>query len=102
MLAGLLLNRLTNVGMNRWWSLAIMVPLLNLWIAFRCLFCPAGYAYHKKMDRNGLAMIAAFFLLAPFVWQSMLRHPVAAYCAYLQTGIHTLVERAGEIARPWL
>jgi hypothetical protein len=100
-MAGLLLHRLTNVGMNRWWSLAIAIPLLNFWIAFRCLFCPAGYAHHHRMDRNGLAMITAFFLLAPFVWQSMLRHPVVVYGAYLQTGTRAVFEQAGEITRIW-
>jgi hypothetical protein len=68
-LAVLVLNRLTNLGMNRWWSLAIMIPLLNLWVAFLCLFCPAGYAYHRKMDKTGLALIAAFALILPFTWQ---------------------------------
>jgi hypothetical protein len=101
-LAGLLLNRLTNLGMNRWWSIAIMVPLLNLWVAFRCLFCPAGYVYHRKMDKSGLVLITATVLITPFMWQALLKHPVTTYSAYLRTGLRTVVECAGEIARPYL
>lgn len=95
-LVWLLLNRLANLGMNRWWSLTLVVPLLNLWLAFRCLFCPAGYAYHRRMDRSGVVLIAALCLIAPFTWQVMLRHPVATYGDYLQAGIRVFCERVRE------
>jgi hypothetical protein len=96
-LVWLLLNRLTNVGMNRWWSLAVVVPLLNLWVVFRCLLCPAGYAYHRKMDRSGVAMIAAICLIAPFTWRVMFKHPVVSYGDYLRVGVREAVQRAGKI-----
>jgi hypothetical protein len=101
-LAFMILNRLDNVGMNRWWSLAIMIPLLNLWVAFLCLFCPAGYAYHRKMDRAGLIMIAVLALVLPFTWQNLGKHPVASYGAYLQTGIRAVVKRAEKEVLPYL
>ena len=99
-LAGLVLNRMSNLGMNRWWSLAVMVPLLNLWVAFRCLFCPAGYAYHRKMDRTGIILLAVTVLLTPFMWQTLRKHPVVIYNAYLRTGLRTVVEHAELIALP--
>jgi hypothetical protein len=101
-LAFLMLNRLANVGMNRWWSLAIMIPLLNCWIAFLCLFCPAGYAYHRKIDKSGLIMIAAFAVILPFTWQDLPKHPVATYSAYLQTGIRSVALRVEKIVLPHL
>jgi hypothetical protein len=56
------LIRLLNLGMNRWWYLAIFVPILNLWVGYRCFACPAGYAYHKKMDGPGIALAILYSL----------------------------------------
>ena len=56
------LIRLSNLGMSRWWYLAICVPILNLWVAYRCFACPAGYAYHKKMDGPGIALAVLYGL----------------------------------------
>jgi hypothetical protein len=50
------LERLLNLGMSRWWCLAGLVPILNLWVGYRCFACPAGYARHKRMDRQGIAL----------------------------------------------
>ena len=55
------LQRLTNVGMSRWWYLGNLVPFLNLWIGFRMLACPAGYAYHKKLDGAGIALAILYW-----------------------------------------
>ena len=49
-------KRLMNLGMSRLWGLALFAPILNLWLGYRLLVCPAGYAYHKKMDAPGLAL----------------------------------------------
>ena len=59
------LQRLVNLGMSRWWLLGNLVPLLNLWVGFRCFACPSGYAYHKKLDGVGI-------LLAIIYWVSLL------------------------------
>ena len=56
------LMRLVNLGMSRWWYLGNFVPLLNLWVGYRCFACPAGYAYHKQLDGVGV-MLAIFYWL---------------------------------------
>lgn len=57
------LMRLVNLGMSRWWYFANLVPILNLWIGYRCFACPAGYAYHKKLDGAGVALAILYWLL---------------------------------------
>jgi hypothetical protein len=57
------LQRLVNLGMSRWWFLGNFVPLLNLWVGYRCFACPAGYAYHKKLDGIGKALAVFYWLL---------------------------------------
>jgi len=57
------LMRLVNLGMSRWWYFANFVPILNLWIGYRCFACPAGYAYHKKLDGAGVALAILYWLL---------------------------------------
>lgn len=56
------LQRLANLGMSRWWCLAIFVPLLNLWVGYRCVACPAGYAYHKQLDGAGIFLAIVYWL----------------------------------------
>jgi hypothetical protein len=75
LLAYFVIRRLVNLGMSRWWGLAVLAPFLNLWLGYRCFACPAGYAYHKKLDAPGivvailygLAMISLMLVLAAFV-----------------------------------
>ena len=52
----LALRRLINLGMSRWWILAVLMPIVNFWLGYRCLVCPAGYAYHKKLDAAGIIL----------------------------------------------
>ena len=56
-------QRLANVGMSRWWYLGNMVPILNLWVGYRMFACPAGYAYHKKLDGAGVALAIIYWLM---------------------------------------
>lgn len=56
------LQRLTNVGMSRWWYLGNLVPLLHLWVAYRMAVCPAGYAFHKKLDGAGIFLAILYWL----------------------------------------
>jgi len=57
------LKRLVNLGMSRWWYLGTFVPILNIWVAYRMYVCPAGYAYHKKLDGAGVALAILFWLM---------------------------------------
>ncbi len=57
------LMRLVNLGMSRWWFLGNLVPLLNLWVGYRCFACPAGYANHKKMDGPGILLAILYWLV---------------------------------------
>ncbi len=57
------LMRVWNLGMSRWWYLAMFVPILNLWVGYRCFACPAGYAYHKKMDGPGIILAILYALM---------------------------------------
>jgi hypothetical protein len=57
------IGRLANLGMSRWWGLAMLAPFLNLWLGYRCLACPAGYAYHKKLDAPGIAVAILYWLV---------------------------------------
>ncbi len=56
------LQRFVNLGMSRWWYLGHLVPFLNLWVGYRCFACPAGYAYHKRMDGAGIALAIFYWL----------------------------------------
>lgn len=57
------LKRLVNLGMSRWWILGNFVPFLNLWVSYRCFACPAGYAFHKKLDGAGIFLAIVYWLL---------------------------------------
>ena len=56
-------QRLANVGMSRWWYLANLVPVLNFWVGYRMYVCPAGYAYHKKLDAIGVVLAILYWLM---------------------------------------
>ena len=55
--------RLVNLGMSGWWFLGNFVPILNLWVGYRCFACPPGYAIYKKMDRAGIVLAILYWLL---------------------------------------
>lgn len=57
------LGRLVNLGMSRWWFFGNFVPFLNIWVGYRLFACPAGYAYHKKLDGPGIVLAILYWLL---------------------------------------
>jgi hypothetical protein len=57
------LQRLVNLGMCKWWFLVIFVPILNLWLAYRCFACPPGYACNQKIDYVGIIIAILFWLI---------------------------------------
>ena len=61
------LQRFVNLGMSRWWYLGNFVPILNFWVGYRCFTCPAGYAYHKKLDGPGVFLAIVYWLLIAIV-----------------------------------
>lgn len=56
-------KRLSNLGMSRIWVVGMITPFLNFWLAYRCLACPAGYGYGRKMDYPGYAVAAVYWLI---------------------------------------
>ena len=57
------MQRLVNLGMSRWWILAHFVPGLNLWLGYRTCACPAGYAWHRKLDSAGVFLAIVYWLV---------------------------------------
>jgi uncharacterized membrane protein YhaH (DUF805 family) len=55
------LLRFQNLGMSGWWILGNLVPLLNLWVGYRSICCPAGYEYHRKLDGIGKLLTVLYF-----------------------------------------
>ncbi len=60
-------KRLINVGMSGWWWLGNLVPFLNVWVGYRSFACPAGYAYHKKLDGIGVFLAIIYWLMLVIV-----------------------------------
>lgn len=56
-------QRLANLGMSRWWAIGYFIPLVNIWVGYLCIACPAGYAIHKKMDSMGVLLAIIYWLL---------------------------------------
>lgn len=60
-------KRVQNLGMSGWAVLWSLVPIINIWIAWRMFACPAGYHDHKQLDTAGKVMTGlfiAFFALS--------------------------------------
>ena len=74
------LRRLLNLGMSRFWLLAVFAPVLNLWLGYRCFACPAGYARHKKLDPPGIVLAVLYWLVVLFV---------VTYLALITGAIHS-------------
>ena len=60
-------SRLSNLGMNRVWVLGMIIPFVNLWLGYRCVACPDGYGYGRKMDYPGLAVAVVYWLIVLWV-----------------------------------
>jgi len=72
-------QRFPNLGMTRWWLLGLLVPILQWWLGYRCLACPPGYAYHKKLDTIG-------WILAVLYWLSVVASPVVVIAMCVMMG----------------
>jgi hypothetical protein len=87
-------KRLVNLGMSRWWSLAVLAPVLNLWVGYRCFACPQGYAFHRRMDAAGFLLGLAYWGLVLAVLSSVfgLSGPWSAWVE--PSGLKTQIARA--------
>ena len=56
----IIVQRLQNVGMNGWWTLAFIVPFLNIYIGLVCLAFPPGYKTHKTFDTAAKVLMGLF------------------------------------------
>jgi len=96
----LVMSRLVNLGMSRGWAVVLAIPVLNLWVAFRCLVCPSGYAHHRKLDRSGKVIALAAMAAVPAGGYVYLKHPGWFSPAQVQPAVHRLIERAGKTVSP--
>lgn len=55
--------RLKNIGMNPKLGIATIMPILNLFIIFRCLVFPQNYHLTRQLDRAAKNLIACIILL---------------------------------------
>lgn len=59
-------KRLNNLGMSGWAIFYSLIPIVSIWISWRMVACPAGYADHKQLDKAGKVMtglMVGFFVL---------------------------------------
>jgi len=62
----LAVQRLKNLGYSGWWTIGLIVPILNILVGLRCLAAPEGYADHKTLDTAGkiiIGLIIGLFVL---------------------------------------
>lgn len=80
--------RFQNIGISAWWTLGLIVPLLNLPLYLMLSICPAGYAQTRKLDLVG--KILAFFIIIV---------PVAIIALSILTNLGTHFIQAAEKAK---
>jgi cytochrome c biogenesis protein CcmG/thiol:disulfide interchange protein DsbE len=61
----LILFRLTDIGMSPWWTLALFVPGLNIYLEWCCLAKPTGYAISGQSDASMKTVTAAYIVFPP-------------------------------------
>jgi hypothetical protein len=54
-------KRIANLGMSGWAVLWSLVPVMNIWIHWRMIACPAGYEDHRTLDTAG-KVISGFWI----------------------------------------
>lgn len=71
--------RLMNLGFSLWWCLLLFVPFVNIYVGIACLAAPPGYAYAKKFDTTGKAILWSlgfvFFLSVAVIVSAILWVP---------------------------
>ena len=67
----IIVKRLKNLGSSGWMCLLLIVPFVNLWIAYRLSICPPGYAIHKQLDDTG-RRLRFIFIYIPLILLTLL------------------------------
>ena len=96
----LVLGRLENLGMSRWWALLLTIPLLNLWVGYRCLACPSGYAHHRQMDRAGMTIAIVLVVSIPAIGYAYVQYPDWLARAQLQSLLQRVIGGVGRMISP--
>ncbi|MEM7253704.1 MAG: hypothetical protein AAF493_19980 [Pseudomonadota bacterium] len=60
--------RLRNIGQSGWWSILILIPLVNLVLWLRCVAFPTGYRDTGRLDGPGKVILWSVFLFLMFVF----------------------------------
>ena len=55
--------RLHNVGVSGWWSLLLLVPIVNILLTVRCSAFPEGYADHQQLDLAARVILGCILAL---------------------------------------
>jgi uncharacterized membrane protein YhaH (DUF805 family) len=56
-------TRLRNLGMSGWWSLGLLIPIVNILLGVRCTAFPEGYADHRKLDLAARVILGCILAL---------------------------------------
>ena len=61
--------RLKNIGMKPFWSICVIVPIMDIIVYYRCSACQEGYVENNKLDRTGriITVIYLSLILGPFL-----------------------------------
>jgi len=72
-------SRFQNMGMNGWWSLLLLIPLINLVPSVMLVVCQPGYTETNRLDAIGklvmwilIALIALVVVLMLFFMSAVL------------------------------
>jgi uncharacterized membrane protein YhaH (DUF805 family) len=63
----LMINRLKNVGMSPWYSLLLVVPVINIALYVRCIVVPEGYVDSGQLGPTGRVMAIAAVVTFPVI-----------------------------------
>lgn len=61
-------QRCRNIGMNPWWCLDLIVPILNIFVWIRCLAYPEGYKDHKTLDTPAKVVILGILIMPVLIF----------------------------------
>ncbi|MBK1790500.1 DUF4339 domain-containing protein [Persicirhabdus sediminis] len=55
-------SRVRNLGMASGWWWCLLLPIVNIWMYYRCYCCPAGYEDSRQLDTAG-KVLTTFYVL---------------------------------------